>query len=88
MLYGREATLPLSVTNDEHTLKPIQGPHKYLSDLKNHFSLLRDIASDRQKVAQEKQKKLYDTRKLLESKKGLLCWGSCTTTQSASQKIR
>ena len=69
MLYGREATLPLSISRDNSTLKPIQGPTKYLSELKDRFSHLKDIASDRQKAAQEKQKKLYDARHRVESKK-------------------
>ena len=69
MLYGREATLPLSISRDNSTLKPIQGPTKYLSELKDRFSHLKDIASDRQKAAQEKQKKLYDAWNRVQSKK-------------------
>eukprot|EP00794_Sanderia_malayensis_P006722 gene6722-7482_t len=69
MLYGREATLPLSVDREDNTLKPIQGSTKYLSELKDRFSHLKEIASNRQKAAQQKQKKLYDARNRVESKK-------------------
>ena len=69
MLYGREATLPLSISHDDSTLKPIQGSARYLLELKDRFSDLTSIASGRQRAAQEKQKNLYDAHNRVKAKK-------------------
>ena len=70
MLYGGEARLPLSISRDDNTLKTIQGPAKYSSELEDRFSHLKDIASDRQKAAQKKQKEFYDFQNRVKSRKG------------------